>query len=397
MYRTLLRIIVLLLIAAKSYSQCNSTNLTAGLPQSAAFGSVTSDNLEPWRAFDTGSGSDTTKWGSNGANGFQWVGLDFGQAFDVCTITVKWSTTAYPVEYLIKGSTDYVHWTSIKYVTNNTKSSDTIAISSTAGNFSVYEIDLVNSSNGAGYKLYDCKFYSRAANQSPDVSLTAPANGASYILGTGIPITAAASDTDGGMRKVEFYHGDTLLLADSTAPYVYTWTPTVTGTFRVWAKAYDIYGATSASDTSTITVTPAPAYMRNWLLNGNNINNSNSGTVFIGAVPTTSRGDTALKLSVNGNIYAKKLTVTQLNWADYVFDPGYKLLPLQEVETFIQQNKHLPEMPSAKQTASNGLSVGDNQALLLKKIEELTLYIIQHDKEIANLKNQLKEVRKNKK
>jgi hypothetical protein len=87
------------------------------------------------------------------------------------------------------------------------------------------------------------------------------------------------------------------------------------------------------------------------------------------------------KLSVNGNISAKKLIVTQTGWSDYVFDKDYKLRSLSSLETFIQQNKHLPEVPSAKEVEEKGISVGDNQALLLKKIEELTLYVIELKKE----------------
>lgn len=96
------------------------------------------------------------------------------------------------------------------------------------------------------------------------------------------------------------------------------------------------------------------------------------------------------KLAVNGDIKARKLRITQTDWSDYVFEPDYVLKPLSEVEAFIQKNKHLPEVPSAKQVAKNGLDLGETQALLLKKIEELTLYVIELKKEI----NQLKETKK---
>jgi hypothetical protein len=64
-------------------------------------------------------------------------------------------------------------------------------------------------------------------------------------------------------------------------------------------------------------------------------------------------------------------------WSDYVFNDDYKLRSLSSLESFIKQNKHLPEVPSAKEVEEKGISVGDNQALLLKKIEELTLYVIE--------------------
>lgn len=94
------------------------------------------------------------------------------------------------------------------------------------------------------------------------------------------------------------------------------------------------------------------------------------------------------RLSVDGNILAKKVKVTQAGWADYVFEPSYSLRPLQEVERYIQQYKHLPEVPTAKEVIEKGIDIGDNQALLLKKIEELTLYVIGLKKEIEILKNE---------
>ena len=96
------------------------------------------------------------------------------------------------------------------------------------------------------------------------------------------------------------------------------------------------------------------------------------GNVGIG---TTNAG--VYKLAVNGNIKAKKITVTQTGWPDYVFDKNYSLMPLHQVEKFIETNKHLPGVPSAKEVEDKGVNLGDNQALLLKKIEELTLYLIE--------------------
>lgn len=98
------------------------------------------------------------------------------------------------------------------------------------------------------------------------------------------------------------------------------------------------------------------------------------------------------KLSVNGNIRAKKLIVTQQNWSDYVFYKGYKLRSLHEVEKYIQKHQHLPDMPSTKEVLANGISVGDTQALLLKKIEELTLYMIELKKENIDLKERMSKI-----
>ncbi|MCH5718209.1 hypothetical protein [Niabella hibiscisoli] len=89
------------------------------------------------------------------------------------------------------------------------------------------------------------------------------------------------------------------------------------------------------------------------------------------------------QLSVAGKAIATEMKVQQVNnWPDYVFKPAYRLMPLQEVEQFIQLKGHLPEIAPAKQIEKEGLELGANQALLLKKIEELTLYIIEQNKEL---------------
>lgn len=94
-------------------------------------------------------------------------------------------------------------------------------------------------------------------------------------------------------------------------------------------------------------------------------------------------------LSVNGSIRAKEVKV-EAGWADYVFDKKYPLRSLKEVENYIGQNKHLPDVPSAAEVAKNGVKVGETEALLLKKIEELTLYLIEKDKQLQLQEKRLK-------
>jgi len=92
------------------------------------------------------------------------------------------------------------------------------------------------------------------------------------------------------------------------------------------------------------------------------------------------------ELAVNGTVTAKKIKVTQTGWADFVFEPGYTLPPLAEVEQFIEKNKHLPNVPSAEEVEKNGVDVGEMNKILLQKVEELTLHLIQQQKEIEELK-----------
>ncbi len=88
-------------------------------------------------------------------------------------------------------------------------------------------------------------------------------------------------------------------------------------------------------------------------------------------------------------IKTKSLNVEVNNVADYVFDKNYELLPLKDVEDYVNTNKHLPEIPNAAELETNGINVAEMNNLLLKKIEELTLYIILLSKENEGIKNQL--------
>lgn len=86
-------------------------------------------------------------------------------------------------------------------------------------------------------------------------------------------------------------------------------------------------------------------------------------------------------------IKAKEILVEIGSWPYYVFDAGYRLRDLNEVETFINENGHLPEVPSAKQITEEGLSIGEMNHILLKKVEELTLYIIGLEKRLSEIEN----------
>lgn len=112
--------------------------------------------------------------------------------------------------------------------------------------------------------------------------------------------------------------------------------------------------------------------------------------------------DPGEKLEVNGNalidgeLYSKKVKVSvdPGNWPDYVFASSYELRALSELESFVKKNGHLPEVPSAKEVETNGLDLGDMDATLLKKVEELTLYMIEMKKEIEELKKENKRLSK---
>jgi len=101
------------------------------------------------------------------------------------------------------------------------------------------------------------------------------------------------------------------------------------------------------------------------------------------------------KLAVNGKIGAKEVQVenTSSTWADYVFEKDYALRSLDEVESFIKENKHLPEIPSAEEVKENGHKLGEMDVLLLKKVEELTLYMIELKKEVDAVRAENKNLK----
>jgi hypothetical protein len=109
---------------------------------------------------------------------------------------------------------------------------------------------------------------------------------------------------------------------------------------------------------------------------------SGSGNLLIGQI---SQINSAYKLDVAGYVRANEIVVNTTG-ADFVFTPPYKLNSLPALEKYIKANHHLPDMPSAKEMETNGLSVGDNQTKLLQKVEELTLYLIEKNKQVEEQK-----------
>ena len=117
-------------------------------------------------------------------------------------------------------------------------------------------------------------------------------------------------------------------------------------------------------------------------------NNSNR----INAITVLKNGKTGIgtttpteKLSVNGSIRSKEVKVEAAPWPDYVFATEYALPTLSETESYIQKNHRLPNMPSAEEVAENGIALGEMNRLLVEKVEELTLYMIERENEYKEL------------
>ncbi len=123
-----------------------------------------------------------------------------------------------------------------------------------------------------------------------------------------------------------------------------------------------------------------------WATSGTNINFL-AGNVGIGTATPGS-----FKLAVNGKIWAQEVQVALTNpGPDYVFEPSYNLMPLSQIEAYIKEHKHLPEVPSAKEMETNGVQLSEMNMLLLKKLEELTLHVIELEKKLNSLSNDKKK------
>ncbi|MNX62476.1 hypothetical protein D3C86_934380 [compost metagenome] len=138
--------------------------------------------------------------------------------------------------------------------------------------------------------------------------------------------------------------------------------------------------------TKTVEIPYQNRFKGNVFLSGGGVWNA-AGDVGIG----TENPDA--KLAVNGIIHSKEVKVDlNVPAPDYVFANDYKLRSLQEVENYVKQNSHLPEIPSAKEFGKNGIQLAEMNMALLKKVEELTLYIIQIEKNQKELEKRLTKV-----
>lgn len=154
-------------------------------------------------------------------------------------------------------------------------------------------------------------------------------------------------------------------------------------------EALDVNGSVKAT---SFMVGSTPLVSSQWVTSASNINYT-TGAVSIG----TTTAPSGYKLAVGGKTVTEEVVVKlQGNWPDYVFEPDYNLMPLSELERYIKQNKHLPDVPEAKEVADKGIALGELNATLLKKVEELTLYLIELKKENETQQRQIETLLKKK-
>lgn len=410
--------LLLLAAMARVNAQCGTTNIA--LSQTV----TTSSNGAGTSASSVTDGVVSNVWQPS-YSADNYAEVDLGASKTVCRVVVKWgrynAASAYKIQMSTTGTSGT--WVDVHSVTSNNptignESGDyltqyvyndlTIASGS---NTARYIRIWVGTLSGANWFVSDFEVYeSTGSNSPPGCSLTNPSANTTIVANTTLDLTANASDPDGTIAEVAFYNGTTLLgVAPQTSqPYIFQWTPTAAGTYSIKAVAKDNNNATGTSLIITVTVV---ANTGGWGLSGTAttgvtdpylgtsdqqplIVKTNSaerlrvdaqGRVFIGTTGFPSNPPSNPLLGVEGFIVSKGLRVSQSNWPDYVFEQGYRLMPLSELDSFIRKNKHLPDVPSVAVVNQEGISVGDQQALLLRKVEELTLYLLEQNRKIAAL------------
>lgn len=241
---------------------------------------------------------------------------------------------------------------------------------------------------------------SGGGNSAPSVSFTAPMNNETFTeteAQNGITVTASASDVDGNLTNVDLKVDGVSQGVLTAAPYEWTLQNLGVDSYDLELTATDSDGATDVEMISISVVadnnnggggTGTGTGVWSQVANSNNIY-YDTGNVGIGTASPSEL------LHVAGEIYAVRVRVNTAAGADFVFEDGYQLMTLEEVEAYVKQNKHLPEIPSEQEMIDNDLQLGEFSIKLLQKVEELTLYMIEQEKQIKALqaKNSLLEQR----
>lgn len=142
-----------------------------------------------------------------------------------------------------------------------------------------------------------------------------------------------------------------------------------------------------------------PGGSTDWQLNGNDIF-YDAGVVSVNTTATTkafsivNNGTTEFQINGDGKAYAREVEVTLNPFPDYVFEKDYSLMPLSELDKFITEEKHLPNIPSAREVEEKGLGLGSLSIKQMEKIEELTLYILELHKRLEKLEKENLEIKK---
>ena len=117
---------------------------------------------------------------------------------------------------------------------------------------------------------------------------------------------------------------------------------------------------------------------------------SNSDKVF----EVKNGSQTLMQVTNEGILRSRGMKVNTQSWPDYVFEKNYELRSLSEVQEYINANGHLPEVPSTAEVLDKGIDIAEMNEILLRKVEELTLYLLQQDAKIKSLENSIETLTK---
>jgi Bacterial Ig domain len=321
------------------------------------------------------------------------------------------STSSYnsnPTQYTISGSTVYGYININSHNNTATGASFNNIQPDTSGKIRVY----VNTVGTDVADICGIQITKGRTTPPPVVSITNPVNHAVLAEDGNFGITATASESGGTIVKVQFFIDTTKIGESTTSPYSATWINPDAGNYIITATAVDNSGVSNSSSIN-VNIEPLSSF---WSMTGNIKANADSN--FLGTVDTNRlairtnniervsvMGDGTVgigtkttygyKLAVNGMaIFTKVKVKTAGTWPDYVFEKGYNLPSLEEIEQYVMIHKHLPGIMAAAEADKKGLDVGDNQAALLKKIEELTLYLIKQNKKLEQQQREIDELKK---
>jgi hypothetical protein len=200
-------------------------------------------------------------------------------------------------------------------------------------------------------------------------------------VGIGVANPAASLDVAGNVKITHTATGSALNVSSSTGPAIslttthaagYSYAMQV-GASQPYTKALGVFD-NSATPTETFRV----------YANGRTFINGNVG---IGKLE-----DSGYMLDVAGTIRACEVLVESNGWCDYVFEDNYELRSIDELESYVKENKHLPNIPAASVVESEGQSLGDYQMRMMEKIEELSLYVIELNHGVKDLNQKVQEL-----
>lgn len=171
------------------------------------------------------------------------------------------------------------------------------------------------------------------------------------------------------------------------------------GLFDVYGASYPNFRLRSPNASLDIGVATSNGAFAPYARNGNvivrmlrGISIYNNKKMIISGMVGIGTSNPTRPLEVNGAIRAKEIIV-ESGWADFVFDSDFKLRPLAEVESHIKTYRRLPDIPSETEVKENGIGLSEMNTKLLQKVEELTLYVIQQQKELMQMKKELESLK----